>query len=204
MTLAAFVSVALVHLMAAISPGPSFVLSIRVAAAEGFRVATGLAIGFGLGAMVLAGAALLGLVLLFEVVPVALTALKLLGGLFLIYVAVKLWRHAPDPMPQQAPDTAPRGFIAAIRLGLVAMLANPKPIVFFGAVFVGLIPLTATLAEKAVVLANIFWIETAWYIVVARVFSLPRARLLYARFKTALDRCLGGVLAALGAKIALT
>ena len=43
MSLAAFLSVVLIHLAAAISPGPSFVVALRVAAAEGFRVACALA-----------------------------------------------------------------------------------------------------------------------------------------------------------------
>ena len=39
MTAAAFLSIALIHLMAAISPGPSFAVAVRTAAAEGFRPA---------------------------------------------------------------------------------------------------------------------------------------------------------------------
>ncbi|NNL72633.1 MAG: LysE family translocator, partial [Silicimonas sp.] len=35
MTLAAFIGIALIHLAAAISPGPSFVVAVRTAAAEG-------------------------------------------------------------------------------------------------------------------------------------------------------------------------
>ncbi|MCF6443585.1 LysE family translocator [Nereida sp. MMG025] len=204
MTLAAFIGVAFVHLLAAISPGPSFVLSVRTAASEGFVPATGLAIGFGLGACVWAFAAIAGLALVFEVLPTVFTAAKLIGGLFLIYLAYMMWRHAPDPMPQITQGAAPRSLWSAIRLGTVAMLANPKPAIFFGAVFVGFIPLGATVADKAIVLFNIFWVETAWYIVVAWAFSQPRARAAYGRFKLWLDRSFGGILAILGAKIALT
>lgn len=204
MSLAAFATVAFIHLLAAMSPGPSFVLSIRAAASEGFRVATGLAVGFGIGATVWAGAALLGLALLFEVVPVLFTALKVVGGLFLAFVAVQMWRHASEPMPVIAAGAAPRSTWGAIRLGTLAMLANPKPAVFFGAVFVGVVPVEAGLADKLIVLANIFWVETAWYIIVARVFSLARARAIYGRFKAAMDRSFGGLIALLGAKIAIS
>ncbi|TDT77764.1 threonine/homoserine/homoserine lactone efflux protein [Litoreibacter halocynthiae] len=204
MTLAGFVSVALIHLLAAISPGPSFVLSVRSAASEGLRTAMGLAVGFGLAATLWAAAALLGLSLLFEVVPALFTALKVVGGLFLIYIAWKMWQHASEPLPVIAEGTAPRSVVGAVWLGLVAMLANPKPAVFFGAVFVGLVPVEASLADKLFVLFNIFWVETAWYMIVARVFSLPRARTAYSRFKSKLDRSFGGLIAALGAKIAIT
>ena len=204
MTLAAFLGVALVHLMAAISPGPSFVLSVRTAAAEGFRTAALLALGFGIGACVWAGAALLGLALLFEMAPVLLTGMKVAGGLFLVWIAWNLARHAREPMPVVAPGAAPRGALASVRLGVASMLANPKPAVFFGAVFVGLVPQAATLGDKGIVLANILWVETAWYVVCAFAFSRAGPRAAYARWKAALDRAFGGALAALGVSIAAT
>ncbi len=199
----AFLGVAAIHLAAAISPGQAFVLAVRTAAAEGFRPALGLALGFGLGAFVWAAAAILGLSLVLETLPLLFTAMKVAGGLFLVWLAVRMWRHAPDPLPVIDPDAAPRGLASAIRLGLLAMLANPKPAIFFGAVFVGLVPATALAWEKAVVLLNILWVEAAWYVVVARVFSLPRARAAYARLKTVLDRGLGVALGALGLRFAI-
>ena len=204
MTAAAFLGVALVHLMAAVSPGPSFVLSVRTAAAEGFRVSAALALGFGIGATVWAAAALLGLALVFEMAPVLLTALKVAGGLFLVWIAVQMIRHAKEPMPVVAPGAAPRGSLGAVRLGTLAMLANPKPAVFFGAVFVGLIPPAASTADKLVVLGNILWVETLWYVIVAWAFSLPRARAAYARWKAALDRAFGAALGGLGLAVAAT
>ncbi|PZX13796.1 threonine/homoserine/homoserine lactone efflux protein [Palleronia aestuarii] len=204
MTLSAIVGVALVHLLAAMSPGPSFVLSIRTAATEGFRPAACLALGFGFGAMLWAFGALAGLALLFEIVPPLFVALKVAGGIFLVYLAYSMWRHAPDPMPVIAPDAPPRGAAAAIRLGLASMLANPKPAVFFGAVFVGLVPPSADMGDRTIILLNILWVETAWYLVVARLFSLERARRAYGRAKTVLDRVFGSILGALGVKVAVT
>ncbi|MEM8851292.1 MAG: LysE family transporter [Pseudomonadota bacterium] len=202
MTLLAFATVAFVHLLAAISPGPSFVLSIKTAAAEGFGPALGLAIGFGLGAAIWALMALVGLSVLFEIVPLLFTALKIGGALFLLWIAIMMWRHAPDPMPQ-IDEEAPRGLANAIRLGLLTMFANPKPAIFFGAVFLGFVPADTSWAAKAIIVFNIFWVEAAWYTLVARLFSLPRPRAAYARFKTILDRSLGVALGALGIRLAL-
>ena len=203
MTLAAFLTVAAVHLLAAISPGPSFVLSVKTAAAEGLRPAVGLAVGFGIGAGLWATAALTGLALVFEVEPMLFTAMKLLGAAFLVWLAVSMWRHAPNPVPAGDAAAPPRGLRSAVRLGTLAMLANPKPAIFFGAVFVGLVPATAGWGDKAAVLLNIVCVEAAWYALVARFFSLPRARAAYGRAKTWLDRCMGVALGALGLRLAL-
>ena len=88
MTLAAYLSIAFVHLIAAISPGPSFVVILRVAAAKGSRNAMLVAIGFGLGSMTWAGAAILGLAALFQIAPMLLTTLKFAGATFLLFIAV--------------------------------------------------------------------------------------------------------------------
>ena len=201
MSVAAFASIALIHLLAAMSPGPSFVVSVRTAAAEGFRPAVGLAIGFGIGAAVWAAAALTGLALLFELAPWLFAALKVAGGLFLVWIAVVTWRHAREPMPN-AGAVVPRGFASAVRLGLTTQLANPKPAVFFGAVFVGLVPAEASVVALALLLTVIFVDETMWYVLVARVFSLGRARAAYGRAKHVVDRAFGGLIAAFGVKIA--
>ena len=47
MTLAAFLSILLIHLLGAISPGPAFVVIVRTAAVDGFRSAVLAAVGLG-------------------------------------------------------------------------------------------------------------------------------------------------------------
>lgn len=202
MTVLGFGTVALVHLLAAISPGPSFVLSIRTAATEGFGPATGLAIGFGLGAAIWALMALIGLSVLFDVVPLLFAVLKIGGALFLVWLAIAMWRRASDPIPAPE-DIAPHGTMAAIRLGFLTMFANPKPAIFFGAVFLGFVPAETSWLAKTIIVFNIFWVELTWYLLVARLFSLSRPRAAYARFKTALDRTLGVALGVLGVRLAL-
>lgn len=203
MTLAAFVSIALIHLMAAISPGPSFVVITRAAAAEGLRPALTLALAFGAGATIWAGTALFGLALVFQVVPVLLTVLKLAGAGFLLFVAFMMWRHAPDPLPEVSAEQTP-SLWAVFRFGLVTQLSNPKVPVFFGAVFIGILPAEATGLEMALVLLSVFVVETGWYVIVARLFSLPAPRALYLRMKCVSDRVLSVALATVGARIALT
>jgi threonine/homoserine/homoserine lactone efflux protein len=203
MELSIFLSVVLIHLLAAMSPGPSFVVCLRTAASEGFGTAVALSFGFGAGAALWAAGAMAGLALLFELVPVVFVGLKIVGGLFLLYVAYMMWRHAPTPMVDSS-DTAPRSAWSAFRFGFLTFATNPKPAVFYGAVFVGLVPTDATWPARIALLLAIFANETLWYITVSRVFSFPKARAAYARAKTWVDRIFGAMIAAFGLKIALT
>ena len=74
---------------------------------------------------------------------------------------------------------------------------------FFGAVFIGLVPPGLDMSDIALLLGAILCIEAFWYSIVAAVFSRGPVRNAYGRMKSALERVLGGALAALGIKIAL-
>ncbi|WP_136635716.1 LysE family translocator [Pseudooceanicola onchidii] len=203
MTAGAFLSIAVIHLLAAMSPGPSFVVCIRMAITRGFRTAVALAVGFGLGAVLWATAALAGLALLFEIVPSLFLALKLIGGAFLIWIGYMMWRHARDPIEMGPDSMTALTPLRALRYGFLTFASNPKPAVFFGAVFVGLVPADASLLTLAALIGVIFLNETLWYILVARLFSLSHPRALYLRAKAWIDRSFGTLMTAFGLKIAL-
>lgn len=203
MSLAALLTVMAVHFAAAVSPGPAFVVALRVAARDGKSAAMALALGLGLGAATWAAAALLGLTALFQFMPDLLVALRLGGAAFLLFIAFMMWRCADLPLPLPTQPGAPSAFWKVARLGFLTQISNPKAAVFFGAVFIGLVPADLTSVGFALLLAAIFAVETGWYCIVALLFSRSAARTAYGRAKGITDRVLGGLLAGLGVKIAL-
>ena len=203
MTLAAFIAVALLHLMAAISPGPAVLMAARTGVTEGLRTGAFLAMGIGAGGVIWAAAALFGLALVFQAAPSLLWALKIAGGVYLIYMAWGMWRGADTPLDMNAASKTPRSAASAFRLGLWTQLANPKPAVLFSAIFIGTVPPGTPSWVIAALLAVVFLNETICNILVARIFSLDRTRRAYISLKSIIDRVFGGMLALLGVKVAL-
>lgn len=204
MSLTAFLAAWLLHLVAAASPGPTILMSARIGVTEGMRAGFFFSLGCGLGALFWAVTALFGLAVLFQIAPTVLWGFKLAGGLFLFWIALQMWRHAPDPLSEAQVGLAPRSAFSATLFGLTTQMANPKPAVFFGAVFVGTIPPEVSPLTLGLLLAVIFINETVCTTAVARIFSFEGSRRTYARMKLRIDRVFGGVLGVLGAKIALT
>lgn len=202
MTLAAFLAVALLHLMAAISPGPAVLMAARTGVTEGMRTGAFLAVGIGAGAVIWAAAALFGLALLFQAAPALLWAFKLAGGLYLIHMAWGMWRDADKPLDMSDGARSPRSAASAFRLGLLTQLSNPKPAVLFSAIFIGTVPQGTPLWVIAALLLVVFLNEALWNTFVARIFSFQRSKTLYISLKTLIDRSFGGLLALLGLKIA--
>lgn len=204
MTLAAFVAIYFVHLAAAMSPGPAVLLAARTALGQGMARASYLAIGIGLGACIWALAALFGLALLFQVAPRLLIAFKVIGAGYLLYLAYKIWRHAPEPIVEDVKAASrSRSPLGLVWLGIATQLANPKPALFFGTIFLTFLPANPPLWTYPVLLGIVFFNDCGWNILIARIFSLGRTRAMYLSLKTYIDRVFAGLLAALSAKLAI-
>lgn len=204
MSLSAFLAVAILHLMAAISPGPAVLMSARTGLTEGMRTGAFLAAGIGIGGVIWAAAALFGLALLFQLAPALLWTLKICGGAYLLWMARKMWTTADQPLDTAAESTIPRTGFSALRLGVMTQLANPKPAVLFSAIFIGTVPSGTAPWVIGALLLVVFFNEAAWNIIVVRIFSLDRTRRGYISLKSVIDRLFGGMLAILGLKIAVT
>jgi threonine/homoserine/homoserine lactone efflux protein len=200
----ALLGLALVHLLAVASPGPSTVLVIQSAAVAGRRGGLLAALAMMVGALLWATAALFGLQALFARFEWLYLAFRIGGAIYLLYLAVQLWRHARDPLPEIPLGGALRlsgwqGFLRALLL----QLSNPKIMVFFGSIFLSLLPQNLPVWMDATVLAIVALNEFTWFALLALLFSGGPARAFYRRAKFWLDRFMGGALALLGLRLAL-
>ena len=156
----------------------------------------------GIGGVLFAAAALLGLRGLLFAVPSAHLALNVLGGLYLAFLGVRVWRSAERPLQVARLPTTRTTSLKSLALGFVTQVSNPKTAIVYASVFAAFMPATQTLAFGLVIVAIVFTIETGWYSVVALALSSERPRAEYLRHKVWVDRIAGGVLVALGMKLA--
>ena len=202
-TLAALLGLAVVHLLGAASPGPSTVLVVQTAATSGRRGGRIAALGMSLGATAWAAATLFGLQALFAHFSWLHFFFQVAGGLYLIYLAVMIWRHARDPLPEMTaivPGSNWQNFTRALLL----QLSNPKIMVFFGSVFLSVLPHDMPTWMQVTVLAIVAIDEFAWYSVLTQLFSGNTAKAFYRRSKFWIERFMGGGLALLGLRLALS
>ncbi len=147
----------------------------------------------------LACAALFGLTVLFQQADWLYTALRVLGGLYLAYLGLRLWLASGQPLPNGGETSG--GSLdrkRLFRIGFLAQIVNPKAVLYFGSVFIALLPPEAPVWVLAAVLGIVFVSEFTWLVLVAIAFSGAHARGAYQRAKSWIDRIAGGFLAALG------
>jgi threonine/homoserine/homoserine lactone efflux protein len=189
-------------LIGAMSPGPSFVLVARTSIALSRRDGLAAALGMGLGAVAFATLVLFGLQALLTRIAWLDTGLRLLGGAYLLYLAVRLWRSARDTIAVPAADGARttsgrRSFAVA----LATQLSNPKTALFYASIFATLLPAQPPAWLLGALPPLVFLVEAGWYSLVALAFSSGRPRAAYLRAKAAIDRTAGVVMGGLGLRL---
>lgn len=188
----------------AASPGPSFLVVARLAVSSSRVDGLYAALGMGIGGLIFACLSLLGLHGLLLAVPSLYVVLKVLGGLYLVYLGIRIWRGARRPLlgsdigASMSVQPATRSFA----LGLATQISNPKTAVVYASVFAAFLPATSTVAFNLCVVGLVFLIEAGWYAFVAVALSSERPRYIYLRYKTSIDRTAGAVMIALGLKLA--
>jgi threonine/homoserine/homoserine lactone efflux protein len=110
-------------------PGPTVLLVISYALGHGRKPAAALVAGVALGDLTAMTASMLGLGALLATSAMLFTVLRLLGGAYLIYLGIKLWRAPVDaPEAAQAPPIKPLRMLCH---AYAVTALNPKGIIFF-------------------------------------------------------------------------
>jgi threonine/homoserine/homoserine lactone efflux protein len=189
-------------LLGAMIPGPSFVLVARnsISLSRGDGLST--ALGMGIGGIFFGGIALAGLYTVLVSVEWLYVALKVAGGLYLIYMASKIWRGASTPLTMDdAAGAQGRSAKRSFLTGLTTQLSNPKTAIWYGSIFAALLPQHPPVWCYVVLPPLLFSVEFGWYTLVALCFSSRRPREVYLRAKTWIDRIAAGAIAALGLRL---
>ncbi len=119
----------LLYLAAAIglslSPGPNGLLALTHGALYGHRKTMNTILGGAVGFVLLIGLSMFGIGALLQSSIVWLTVLKWIGGAYLVYLGIQVWRSAPiDLQPRHAGDAT--SSFELFRQGALSAVTNPK------------------------------------------------------------------------------
>lgn len=197
--------IALALLFVAMSPGPAFIVVSQQAVARSRDAGVITALGVSVGSVVWVMLVIFGIAFVLKQAAWLYVVLRLMGGAYLVYLGVQLWRGARKPMTAEPCDTGMRHTLwRTFWRAILIQLLNPKAAVFFGSVFLTMLSPDAPAWVQGVALGMVFAIEFGWYLVVATTLSSKPARRVYARAKTWIERVAGAWLALFGLKLALS
>ena len=193
-------TIGFVHLLAVMSPGPSFLIAARTAVADSRADGIKVALGLGAGTIVWSGAALLGLNLLFRQFHWLFIGMKVAGALFLLWIAFQIFRHAADPVEMNEGANNDNGNNPLLR-GFLTQISNPKVVVFFGSIFVAMLPSEVPGWMIATLIVIVTMNEIVWYSLVSLFFGASPVRRFYLIAKRWIDRTTAAFLGLLGLRL---
>jgi threonine efflux protein len=194
-----FLTVAMVHLIALMSPGPDFFFVSQTAASRSRKEAMMGVIGITLGVLVWAAVALMGLHLILQKMAWLHQIITVGGGLYLCWMGWQLLKSARAK--KQSGDDTPVALPARGRTfmrGLLTNLSNPKAVIYFGSVFSMFVGDSVSGGERLGIFLLIVVETLAWFSLVALVFALPKMRRGYQRLAKWIDGVAGVVFAGFG------
>ena len=149
----------LIYLLTAIglslSPGPNGLLALTHGALHGRRKALYTIFGGAVGFVIVIALSMFGIGALLQASLVWLTVLKWVGGAYLVWLGVQVWRSPPLGLTVQG-AAEPRAGWSMFRQGALSALTNPKGILFFAAFLPQFIDPARSLFVQFVIMAGTF------------------------------------------------
>jgi len=205
MTIAAYLAFLGLSAVLALTPGPDSLLVLRFSvrhARSGVAAATGSAIG----TMVWAVLVGVGLAALIEQSAELYRLLKIVGGLYLVFLGVQAILHSRRAPEADAVGRVPRASVAAaFGAGLLSTLTNPKVGLFFLAVVPQFLPKDGSAFPITMLLgATVALVGFVYLAVLAAIAARATVWLKRPRVAKTIERVSGSILAALGIGTAAT
>lgn len=165
-----------------LTPGPVWVALVARALAGGFRQAWPLTLGVAIGDVFWSVLAVLGVSWVTTAWGGAMEVLRWVACAFFLYLGITILRHAGDGLDRDSRLTRP-GMWAGFLAGLIAILGNPKAILFYMGVLPGFFDLSRLTAPDIAAIATASFavplvgnLGLAWFVDrVRRVLASPRA-----------------------------
>ena len=194
-------SIAFALMLGAMSPGPTSIYVAKNSIAISRKHGLFTALGTGTGAAIFGLLAVLGLQAFLLAVPSAYLALKICGGIYLLWLAYKIIKHAKEPIDTDTNTSSQMSLRRAFTTGIITQLSNPKIAIVLASIFTALLPKEIPTYYYFVLPTLCFFIDAGWCSLIAVALSAEKPRAVYLKFKKFFDRAAGAVMTVLGLKL---
>ncbi|WP_101675962.1 LysE family translocator [Alloalcanivorax mobilis] len=153
--------------LGAMTPGASLAVVTHHTLHGSAQAGVSAALAHAVGVAFYAGLTVAGLAALLQRLPQLETAMRVAGSLFLVWLAIKSWRHANagDPSASATPRRRPA------RDGFLIAFLNPKVALFFLALFSQFVDVGMGTGARVQIAATAVVIDGGWYSLVALLLA---------------------------------
>lgn len=196
-------AVALITVLAVISPGADFAMVTRSSYAFGRRSGLMAALGIACGVQVHVVYTVLGVAVLISQSPGLFLAMKGVGAGYLIYLGYRSLRNTAPVALEGTDGALGRGSLGAFASGFLTNALNPKTMLFVVSAYSQVVQPGSSLGLNFAYGAFMSLAHWLWFSLVALFFSQEALRQAMLRRQRVVDRVIGVALIGLGLAVLL-
>jgi amino acid exporter len=186
-----------------LSPGPNLLVVVQSSLSYGRIAGIAASLGVALGDGIYAALGLAGMAAVISQSGELFAALKVVGGVYLLWMAWKLLTKQTSTTFDATPTNAVEPPFKVFLQGLMTDLANPQTILFFASIFAATLSAETPAWARMLSWLGIVSASMIWRIFLTVSFSHSRVRGAYLRGHCAIEGLSGVALAGFGAKLVL-
>ncbi|TKE88812.1 LysE family translocator, partial [Vibrio sp. F12] len=204
------VTLASIHFIALMSPGPDFALVVQNATRHGRQTGLYIALGLSCGILLHSLLSLTGISYLVHQQPTIFAIIQLAGGSYLLYLgygALKAtWQiiqnhDDDDDDTVNSKDLILTNKRQAFSKGFATNILNPKALVFFISLMSSLVPADMSLSGKGFALLILFGLSLFWFSLLAWMLSTKALQKKLSEATVYIDGLCGVVFSLIGLSI---
>ncbi|MEZ8675982.1 LysE family translocator [Vibrio cyclitrophicus] len=203
------ITLASIHFIALMSPGPDFALVVQNATRHGRQTGLYIALGLSCGILLHSLLSLTGISYLVHQQPTLFAIIQLAGGSYLLYLsygALKatwytIQHHDDDTDSVHSTDLILTNKREAFSKGFATNILNPKALVFFISLMSSLVPADMSLSGKGFALLILFGLSLFWFSLLAWMLSTKALQKKLHEATVYIDGLCGAVFTIIGVSI---
>jgi len=200
-----FITIATLHFLAVISPGPDFAMVVKTAISQPRKIAIYNAFGIALGILVHITYCILGLALVITKSIILFSIFKYLAAAYFIYLGIQglLAKKSTSKNTDVMPTEKVISIATAIKRGFFCNALNPKATMFFLGLFTLVVKPDTPVVIEVIYGLEMFIATFLWFTFLAIVITHANIKKKMVRFQYYITKCMSGLLIAFGIKLAL-
>jgi RhtB (resistance to homoserine/threonine) family protein len=198
-------SVALVHFLAVVSPGPDLMVVMKNSLVYSRKTGIFTSVGLSLGMFVHIIYSASGLAAIISQSILVFSVLKYLGAAYLMYIGWKSFFSKSQGVEINAKKKMQDlSVYQAIKIGFLTNLLNPKATLYFLGLFTLVLSPEISLGTLALLSAVMIGVAILWFSAVSLFLTVPKIRCVFEKIQNVLNKVFGVILIAFGIKVAIS
>lgn len=198
------ISVSVIAIFMAISPGADFVVITRNSMFHGRQSGLYSALGIGLAIWIHVAYSIAGLAIIISKSIILFSLIKYLGAAYLIYIGYKTFTSKSKLSAEGQTAEVKLSRLGSVKLGFITNALNPKTTLFFLSLFTQVVNPSTPVWVQLLYGLIICLAHIIWFSVVSLFFSHPALVKKFNTHKQKIEKVVGSVLVGFGVKVALT